>query len=143
MHERADERAGKQCDGFYGKEGRSSPRESANEGAAQCDCEARSGGQVGKAKAKVKSETVPCSECGAPVPIAGPEDRTAGVMCLECAEGAASARWSNAKLELELELEPAQKKLIAKLRAAGVMLDTARPDSTRTRLLQRGRLRGC
>lgn len=35
----------------------------------------------------MKRGYVPCSECGDPVPVAGPEDRRAGVICLECAEG--------------------------------------------------------
>lgn len=35
----------------------------------------------------MKRGYVPCSECFDPVPIAGPDDRKAGVMCLECAEG--------------------------------------------------------
>ncbi len=35
----------------------------------------------------MKRGYVACSECGAPVPIAGPEDRRAGVMCLMCADG--------------------------------------------------------
>lgn len=35
----------------------------------------------------MKRGFVACSECGDPVPIAGPDDRRAGVMCLPCAEG--------------------------------------------------------
>lgn len=33
----------------------------------------------------MKRGFVPCSECFDPVPISGPEDRRAGVMCLKCA----------------------------------------------------------
>lgn len=29
-------------------------------------------------------ELIPCSECGAPVPTAGPDDRDAGLMCPAC-----------------------------------------------------------
>lgn len=35
----------------------------------------------------MKRGFVPCSECFDPVPISGPDDKSAGVMCLDCAEG--------------------------------------------------------
>jgi hypothetical protein len=44
---------------------------------------------------------VPCSECFEPVPIAGPEDKTAGVRCLACADGVTEpdAPWNQPDIE--------------------------------------------